>query len=103
IAPFEFSLITVETEDETVLCAAQNIFEQIHQAGMDVLWDDREERAGIKFKDADLMGLPYRIVVSLRTLKDGECEFKLRKGGPAQRWKLSEIADRLRELKVRNV
>jgi prolyl-tRNA synthetase len=67
---------------------------------MDALWDDRDERPGVKFKDADLIGLPWRIVVSSKTLKDGECEFKRRASKDALRWKLSEVPAKLKELKA---
>lgn len=97
IAPFEFSLVTVETENADVYAAAKKIYDEIHAAGMTALWDDRDERPGIKFKDADLVGLPCRIVVSSRTLKDGECEFKKRTDAKAERWKLSEVSARLAE------
>ena len=57
--------------------------------------DDRDERPGIKFKDMDLIGLPHRLVISTRTVKDGQCEYKARKGGEAVRWKLGEAVDKL--------
>ncbi len=98
LAPFEFSLIAVETEDPLIMNAAEIIDKQINEAGMTALWDDRAERPGIKFKDADLIGLPYRIVVSSRTMKDGECEFKRRSEAKAERWKLSEVPQKLSEL-----
>lgn len=99
IAPFEFSLVTIETEDKESMARSQKVYEQIHAAGFSALWDERNERPGVKFKDADLIGLPYRIVVSAKTLKDGECEFKKRAEKTATRWKLSELPSRLAELK----
>lgn len=99
IAPFEFSLITVETADDKVIRAAETVYEQIHKSGMSVLWDDRNERPGVKFKDADLIGLPYRIVVSSRTLKNMECEFKKRRDSKPVRWKLSEVPSQLSKLR----
>ncbi|MCG2725848.1 MAG: proline--tRNA ligase [Elusimicrobia bacterium] len=99
IAPFEISLITIETEDEEVYKTSERIYNEIHKIGMTVLWDERNERAGIKFKDSDLIGLPYRIVISAKTLKDSECEFKMRSSDKAERWKLSELSAKLLELK----
>jgi len=100
LAPFEFSLISIEGEDSTVHDAATKIYRQIQAAGMEALWDDRNERPGVKFKDADLMGMPYRVVVSAKTLADGECEFKLRSDkGRGERWKLAEIPEKLAALK----
>ncbi len=98
IAPFEISLISIESEDRDVREKSAQMYELIYRTGLEALWDERDERAGVKFKDADLIGLPYRIVVSRKTLKDGECEFKPRKGKP-ERWKLSEVADNLSRLK----
>jgi len=97
IAPFEFSLIAIG-EGPGVSVAADRIYSDILAAGMDALIDDRDERPGVKFKDADLMGLPYRVVVSEKTLKDGECEFKKRTDGQPVRWKLTELPARLRIL-----
>ena len=99
IAPFEFSLVTIETDSEESMSRSREIYEQIHAAGFSALWDERDERPGVKFKDADLIGLPYRIVVSAKTLKDGECEFKKRAEKTATRWKLAEIPARLAGLK----
>jgi len=99
LAPFEFSLVTIETEDKASMAQSQKVYEQIHAAGFSALWDERNERPGVKFKDADLIGLPYRIVVSAKTLKDGECEFKKRVEKTAIRWKLAEIPAKLADLK----
>ncbi len=100
IAPFEFSLVSIESEDQAVLDASAQVYAAIQTAGMDALWDERNERPGVKFKDADLIGLPWRIVVSSKTLKDGECEFKRRASKDAARWKLAEVPARLKELKA---
>jgi len=98
IAPFEFSLITLG-EDDNILAAAETVEKEIYAAGMDVLRDDRNERPGVKFKDADLIGLPWRLVISQKTVKDGECEFKRRGSKTAERWKLSETAEKIKALK----
>jgi len=99
LAPFEFSLITMDNTPD-VTAAAQKIYDQIEAAGMSALWDDRDERPGVKFKDADLIGLPYRIVIGNRTLKDGEFEYKARPATEKpQRRKLEAFGDLLKELK----
>ena len=100
IAPFEFSLVSIESEDKAVAEASAKIHGEILAEGMDALWDDRDERPGVKFKDADLIGLPWRIVVSSKTLKDGECEFKRRASRDALRWKLADVPAKLKELKA---
>lgn len=100
IAPFEFSLVSIESEDKAVADASAAIHDAIKAEGMDVLWDDRNERPGVKFKDADLIGLPWRIVVSSKTLLDGECEFKRRDSKDSLRWKLTDVSLKLKELKA---
>jgi len=77
IAPFQVYLVRVEGSDDVVK-AADKIYEQLSEAGIEVLYDDRDERAGAKFADADLMGIPYRLVVSEKTLKNATYEIKKR-------------------------
>lgn len=77
VAPFDVELITVGV-DEAVVAKAEELYENFKKNGVDVLFDDRNERPGSKFKDADLIGVPLRIVVSNRTLEAGGVEWKLR-------------------------
>ena len=63
--------------------------------GISVLLDDRDERAGIKFKDADLIGIPHRLVVSNRSVKDGQCEYKPRTAKESERWNLTDAVEKL--------
>ena len=67
-------------------------------AGLEVLYDDREESAGVKFNDADLLGLPVRVVVSPRNLKNGEVEVKPRSGGDARMVPRAETVAHVREI-----
>jgi prolyl-tRNA synthetase len=67
IAPFQVHLLGLDLEDEKVLFQAQDIYEKLKSANIEVLFDDREETAGVKFKDADLIGIPWRLVVSKKT------------------------------------
>ena len=78
IAPFEAEVLVVNNNDETVTAAAERIYGQLQAAGVDVLLDDRDVRAGVKFKDADLIGIPLRVVVGARRLKDGCVEIQRR-------------------------
>lgn len=98
LAPFDFTLITIEN-NEKIMKTAQKIYDQIHKSDMTVLWDDRDIRAGAKFNDADLTGIPCRIVISERTLEANEAEFKERKSDKSVSWKITEIENRLKELK----
>ncbi len=78
IAPMSVHLIGVEAFDEQVKSAAEALYQGFLNSGVDVLFDDRDERAGVKFKDADLIGIPVRVTVSKRTLAKGSVEIKTR-------------------------
>jgi len=78
IAPFLVEILPLQQQDEAVREAAETLYRELQNAGIEVLLDDREERAGVKFKDADLLGLPARIAIGSRGLKNGEVELKLR-------------------------
>jgi len=80
LAPFHVALISMG-QSEAVLAASESIYNELSDAGVEVLWDERKERPGVKFKDAELMGLPIQIVVGDRSLERGVVEFGLRGGG----------------------
>ena len=94
-APFEVHLIGLNLEDPAVSAQAEEIYEQLGQAGLTVLFDDRPARAGEKFSDADLIGLPARLTVSKRTLEEGKVEFKLRREPKAELLSLDEAQARI--------
>ena len=77
IAPYHAIVVPVNTKDETQLALAEKVYEELKSQGIEVLLDDREERAGVKFKDADLIGIPVRITIGKKAA-DGICEYKLR-------------------------
>jgi len=79
LAPFQVALITMSKSDEGAK-VSESIYHQLLDAGIDVLWDERNERPGVKFKDAELMGLPVHIVVGDRGLENGVVEVKKRLG-----------------------
>ena len=80
VAPYHVMVTVINIKDETQMALAEKIESELERAGVEVLVDDRDERAGVKFKDADLVGLPIRITVGK---KAGEnlVEYKLRRGG----------------------
>jgi prolyl-tRNA synthetase len=92
LAPFHCEVVPVNVKDETVMKAGEAIYTELTKAGLDVLFDDRDERAGVKFKDADLIGIPVRVAIGERNLKDGNVEIKDRKTGVVSLVKLSEAA-----------
>jgi prolyl-tRNA synthetase len=77
IAPWEVIVTPAGMEDE-VMAAAEKIYQQLLAAGVETLIDDRNARGGVKFKDADLLGIPIRVTVGKKTLAEGQVEFKLR-------------------------
>lgn len=79
IAPFEVHICCLDPKDEQVMQASQKIYDALKAKGLDVLLDDRDERPGFKFKDADLLGMPLRIVVGKKGLEQNEIEVVLRK------------------------
>ncbi|UCF56565.1 MAG: proline--tRNA ligase [Deltaproteobacteria bacterium] len=78
IAPFEVVILPLQMHEAEVAEAADKIYRELSEHGLDVLLDDRHLRAGIKFNDADLLGTPVRITVGIRNLKNGQVEMKLR-------------------------
>jgi prolyl-tRNA synthetase len=95
IAPFDAHLIGLNLEDASVSAHAEKIYEQLQNANIEVLFDDRLARAGEKFSDADLIGIPARLTVSKRALEQGKIEFKWRRDAKAELLSLEEIQARL--------
>jgi len=91
LAPFHVALISMG-QSETVMAASEKIYATLVDAGVEVLWDERKERPGVKFKDAELMGLPMQIVVGDRSLERGVVEFGLR-GGERLEVELPHVGD----------
>ena len=79
IAPFEVVVVPVNTNDEEVIKKADDIYESLLNMGVDVLIDDRNERAGVKFNDADLIGYPVRVSVGKKALAEGKVEVLIRR------------------------
>ena len=77
IAPYHVVIVPVNVNDELQMKVANEIYEKLLSAGVEVVLDDRDERAGVKFKDADLIGFPYRVTVG-KTITEGLVEFKVR-------------------------
>lgn len=94
VAPFHVFLARLGNDD-AVNIEADKIYEELTNAGIEVLYDDRDLNPGVKFKDADLIGLPVRIVVSKRTLEQESVEWKLRTEGEARILKIKDLKDEL--------
>ena len=97
VAPWQVHLCVLRPDKEEVRAAADKIYADMERAGIEVLFDERDCAAGIKFADADLMGMPIRVVVSPRTLEAEEAEVKLRRGGEAERVKISCLIGHIKD------
>lgn len=92
IAPYHAIVIPVSTRDELQMKVANDIYETLKKHGVEVVIDDRDERAGVKFKDADLIGFPYQIIVG-KSIADGNVEFKIRETDEKTAMKPEEAAE----------
>jgi len=98
IAPFEVTLIPTNMKNENVKTISDDIYSALKAIGVDVLIDDRGESAGIKFKDAELTGIPIRITVGPRTLENGEVEIKTRMDNESRNVKIEEVVSEVEKL-----
>ncbi len=92
IAPFTFELLTLNQTDPAINGLANEIYQKY---GNDILFDDRSERAGVKFNDADLVGLPYQIIIGEKNAKDGKVELKERKSGQTRVLSKTELLEEI--------
>jgi prolyl-tRNA synthetase len=98
IAPYHIYLCSLYMENSEVAAAAENLYAKLESKGLEVLFDDRQESPGVKFNDADLLGIPIRVTVSPRTLEKNSAEIKKRSEKDVQLVPLEEIADKLKGL-----
>jgi prolyl-tRNA synthetase len=98
VAPFEATVILLSPRDEAVRDAGATVFDGLRAAGVEVVLDDRDERPGVKFKDAELTGIPVRIAIGSRDLGDGVAEVVSRTSGEKERVPLDQVTKHVREL-----
>ena len=98
IAPFNVSVIPTNLKNERVKSVSEEVYKSLSKNGIDVLIDDRNESAGIKFKDADLIGIPLQIKVGPRALENDEVELKNRMAGESRNIKVDEIVNEVDKL-----
>jgi prolyl-tRNA synthetase len=96
LAPFKIAVIPMNSSDETQLSVAEGIYKELGASGIEVLLDDRDQRAGVKLKDIDLIGVPTKVIVG-KALKDGNVEVKSRKTGEMQLVKKEEVVGWLKQ------
>jgi prolyl-tRNA synthetase len=98
IAPFQVHLTTVNVKDAAMSAIGERMYADLAAAGLDVLYDDRDERAGVKFKDADLLGMPVRVTVGAKAVKEGVVEVRSRKTKVVQAVPPAEVPTAVRKL-----
>jgi prolyl-tRNA synthetase len=95
VAPFRVALINLKPGDAATETVAGTLHDRLRAAGTEVLYDDRDERAGVKFADADLIGIPWQVIVGPRGAKEGKAELKRRRGGERHELDTEAILERL--------
>jgi len=98
IAPFEVIVTPVNQDDPDVVRVADDLYNKLAEAGIDVLLDDRDLRGGVKFKDADLIGIPIRVTVGKKSIVEGNVEVKLRSEKDGVKTPIAETAQKVIEL-----
>jgi len=107
IAPFEVVIVPANNKDAEVMDAARRLYDEMEDHGDEVVLDDRNERAGIKFKDADLIGYPVRVTIGKKWQENGNVEIRLRRTGEVTEVPLDEckakVMEILKELHEKNL
>jgi len=97
LAPFEVVILPLQMQEPEVVTASEKMYRELSESGLDVLLDDRDLRAGVKFNDADLLGTPIRVTVGMRNLKMGQLEMKLRPEKQSSQVPLQEAPARIKQ------
>ncbi|GAB3155188.1 proline--tRNA ligase [Micromonospora sonneratiae] len=97
VAPFHVAVVVAQSDNTTVAEAGEQIYQQLLAERVEVIIDDRAERAGVKFRDVELVGIPLRITVGKRTLADGVVEFTDRASGQTDRIPLDQVVEHVRK------
>ncbi|MBI5286004.1 MAG: proline--tRNA ligase [Deltaproteobacteria bacterium] len=98
LAPFHVYILPINVKDKRLMDVAERVYEEMASAGIEVLMDDRDERPGVKFNDADLIGTPVRIIIGPKALERNAVEVKLRKGGEPFFVDVGDVVGRVREM-----
>jgi prolyl-tRNA synthetase len=97
VAPFEVVVVIAQQDDPAVAEAGEEVYEALANAGVDVIVDDRPVRAGVKFSDAELVGIPFRVTIGKRGLAAGTAELTERESGTTVQIPLADLAPHVRE------
>lgn len=97
VSPFEVTILPIQMHKASVVETAEKVYRELIDYNIDVILDDRDERAGVKFKDADLLGIPVRLTVGLRGVKSGQVELKIRHESESTNVPVGDISAVVRE------
>ncbi|MBQ2478273.1 MAG: proline--tRNA ligase, partial [Erysipelotrichales bacterium] len=97
VAPYKVAIVPLDTKNEEMMNAANELYDRLNASGIDTLMDDRDERPGVKFKDMDLIGIPMRVTFG-KAFKDGKVEFKLRTDAKAELIDANEVEEKIRNI-----
>lgn len=98
VAPYAVIILILDMEDEKQVKLANELYDSLNAEGIDVLLDEREEQPGVKFKEADLIGIPLRITISSRTFKENKIEIKIRRTGEIIKVEKGKIIDKIKKV-----
>ena len=98
IAPWQVHLCCMRADDPAVKEVADNLYDQLQKAGLEVIYDDRVVSAGVMFSDADLLGIPIRVICSPRNLKENKCEIATRDKSLQEQVEINSVLERVKEL-----
>ena len=98
VAPFSVIVVPVSYKDEAQRNAADQVYYELENAGIEVILDDRDERPGVKFKDADLIGYPLRVTIGPKHLADGNVEIKTRRTKEVSVVPMADVVDQVKAL-----
>lgn len=98
LAPMQVILLNLGSSDEQITATAESLYQELSEKGVEILLDDRDERPGSKFKDADLLGIPLRITVGKRLIKDGVVELRQRRDGITEELTPEQVSARVLNL-----
>ena len=98
IAPFDVEIIPLDPKIQEIMDTAESIYNKLKENNIDAVMDDRDERPGIKFKDADLIGIPFQVIIGKKTLADGLVEVKTRKTKETDKIPPAEVIERVKSM-----
>ena len=98
LAPFSVIITPVNIQDQQILRVSENLYREFQEKNIEVLLDDRDERPGRKFKDADLIGIPLRVTVGPKRLEQGKVDMKLRTEKDAEAVQIGDVVEKVEDI-----